>query len=159
MNGNATRQSIGVRLRPARPADAPRLTDLVNVAYGHYVDRLGEPPRPMTLDYADVVGSRWVTVAEREGEIAGLIVLGVSDEGFLVDNVAVDPAHQGAGVGKALLEHAELAARRSGFRSLHLYTHEKMIENQALYARIGYVEFARRPHGEARIVFLRKALP
>jgi ribosomal protein S18 acetylase RimI-like enzyme len=148
----------GTWLRPATPADAPRLTRLAQAAYGHYVERLGGPPRPMTDDYADVVRTCRVTVAERNGDVVGLIVLGVTDEGFLVDNVAVDPPHQGSGVGHALLEHAEVAARHAGFDSIHLYTHEKMIENLALYSRIGYVEYDRRMHGHASLVYLRKRL-
>jgi ribosomal protein S18 acetylase RimI-like enzyme len=145
-------------LRPATAADVPRLTELAQAAYGQYVERLGRPPRPMTDDYADVVRSYGVTVAERSGEIVGLIVLRVSDEGFLVDNVAVDPAHHGSGVGSALLERAEVAARRAGFDSIYLYTHEKMTENLALYSRIGYVEYDRRLLGEACLVYLRKQL-
>jgi ribosomal protein S18 acetylase RimI-like enzyme len=150
--------SAGSVLRPATEADIPRLTELVQAAYGHYVERLGGPPRPMTDDYADVIRRYRVTVAERGGEIAGLIVLGTSDEGFLIDNVAVHPSHQGNGVGRALLEHAELAARRDGFDSIHLYTHERMTENLALYSRIGYVEYDRRLYGDACLVFMRKQL-
>jgi ribosomal protein S18 acetylase RimI-like enzyme len=145
-------------LRPASAADVPRLTELVQSAYGHYVERLGGPPRPLIDDYDEVVRTRRVTVAERGGEIAGLIVLDEDDEGFLVDNVAVDPAQQGSGVGRALLEHAEDAARAAGFDSIYLYTHELMTENLALYARLGYVEYARRPHGDAHLVFMRKTL-
>jgi ribosomal protein S18 acetylase RimI-like enzyme len=148
----------GVRLRPATAADVPRLTELVDAAYGGYVERIGGPPGPMTEDYADVVRRRRVTVAEDGGEIVGLIVLGADDEGFLIDNVAVDPPRQGSGVGRALLEHAELEARRAGFDSIHLYTHEKMSENLALYSRIGYVEYDRRPYGRAFRVYLRKRL-
>jgi ribosomal protein S18 acetylase RimI-like enzyme len=145
-------------LRPATAADVARLTALVDAAYGHYVERIGRPPGPMTEDYADIVRSRDVVVAERDGEIVGLIVLGVDDEGFAVDNVAVDPSHQGTGVGRALLEHAEEAARGAGFDSLYLYTHELMTENLALYSRIGYVEYDRRLRGDAPIVYLRKRL-
>jgi ribosomal protein S18 acetylase RimI-like enzyme len=147
-----------VRLRPATVADVRRLTDLVAAAYGHYVERLGEPPRPMTDDYGEVIRKYEVTVAERSGEIVGLIVLGVDAEGFFVDNVAVDPSHQGGGVGRALLEHAESAARGAGFDSIYLYTHEKMTENLALYERIGYVEYDRRHLGAACLVYLRKRL-
>jgi ribosomal protein S18 acetylase RimI-like enzyme len=136
----------------------PRLSELVDAAYTGYVHRLGGPPRPMTDDYAEVVRTHTVVVAERGGEILGLIVLGVDDEGFFVDNVAVDPAHQGAGVGRALLEHAETAARDAGFDSIYLYTHERLVENLALYSRIGYVEYDRRPHGGDRIAYLRKQL-
>jgi ribosomal protein S18 acetylase RimI-like enzyme len=148
----------GVSLRPATTADVPRLSELVRVAYRHYVERLGEPPRPMTDDYAEVVRTHDVIVAERAGEIVGLVVLGVDDEGFFIDNVAVDPSQQGTGVGKVLLEHAETAAHDAGFDSIYLYTHERMVENLALYSRIGYVEYDRRVHGGARIVYLRKRL-
>jgi ribosomal protein S18 acetylase RimI-like enzyme len=145
-------------LRAAMEADVPRLAELVEAAYGHYVDRLGGLPGPMTEDYADIVRRFLVTVAEQNDEIIGLIVLGVGDEGFLVYNVAVDPSHQGQGIGRALLEHAELTARRAGFDSIYLYTHENMTENLALYSRIGYVEFDRRLAGEAGLVYLRKQL-
>jgi ribosomal protein S18 acetylase RimI-like enzyme len=149
----------GLRLRRATDADVPRLTALVAAAYGPYVERIGGPPGPMTEDYAGVVRSHDVTVAERDGETVGLVVVGVTDEGFAIANVAVDPAHQRSGVGRALLEHAEHAARRAGFDSIYLYTHELMTENIALYSRIGYVEYDRRPvDGAAHLVFLRKQL-
>ena len=134
------------------------MAELVEAAYGHYVQRIGGPPRPMTDDYAEVIRDRRVTVAEAHGAIVGVIVLAVTDEGFLVDNVAVDPSHQGSGVGRALLERAEVAARRAGFDSIYLYTHERMTENLALYTRIGYVEYDRRLQGEHCLVYLRKKL-
>jgi ribosomal protein S18 acetylase RimI-like enzyme len=149
---------VHASFRPATPTDVPRLTELVRAAYGHYVERLDGPPRPMTDDYAEVIRTRRVIVAERRGEIVGLLVLGLDDEGFFVDNVAVDPSHQGTGLGKALLGHAEVAAREAGCDSIYLYTHERMTENLALYSRIGYVEYDRRRHGDARIVYLRKKL-
>jgi ribosomal protein S18 acetylase RimI-like enzyme len=148
----------GASLRRATVADVPRLTEVAQRAYGHYVGRLGRPPGPMTDDYADVLRSYQVTVVERRSEIVGLIVCGVSDEGFLVDNVAVDPSHQRSGVGKALLDHGEVEARRAGFDSIYLYTHERMTENLALYSRIGYIEYDRRLHGGACLVYLRKKL-
>jgi ribosomal protein S18 acetylase RimI-like enzyme len=134
------------------------VAELVDAAYGHYVERLGGPPRPMTDDYEEVIRTRQVTVAERHGAVAGVIVLAVTDEGFLIDNVAVHPSHRGSGLGRALLEFAEAEARRARFDSIYLYTHERMTENLALYARIGYVEYDRRSHGEFSLVYLRKQL-
>jgi ribosomal protein S18 acetylase RimI-like enzyme len=145
-------------LRPATAGDVPALTQLVDAAYGHYVERLGGRPRPMTDDYAEAVRRHRVTVAERGGQIVGLIVLDLRDREIVIDNVAVDPAHQGTGVGRALLEHAEDIARSEGRPSIRLYTHERMVENLALYKRIGYCEYERRQHGAALIVHLRKAL-
>ncbi len=149
---------MDLRLRDATAADVPRIEALVQAAYGHYVERIGGPPRPLTDDYAQVV-REGATVAERDGTIAGLVVLRTDDEGFWIDNVAVDPAHQGTGVGRTLLEHAEAEARRAGFDAIHLVTHETMTENQALYGRIGYVEFDRHRVGPgSTIVLMRKPL-
>jgi ribosomal protein S18 acetylase RimI-like enzyme len=145
-------------LRSAEAADASRVAELVDAAYGHYVERIGMPPGPMTDNYAEVIRNRQVTVAERHGAIVGIIVLTVTDEGFLVDNVAVHPGHRGTGLGRALLEFAEAEARRAGFDSIYLYTHEQLTENLALYARIGYVEYDRRSQGAFSLVYLRKHL-
>jgi ribosomal protein S18 acetylase RimI-like enzyme len=131
---------------------------LVDDAYCHYVEHIGFPPGPMTEDYSQVIRDRRVTIAEDGGEVVGVVVTGPAEEGFLLDNVAVRPSYQGKGLGRVLLHHAESEARAAGFDSIYLYTHEKMTENQALYARLGYVEFGRRAeHGFAR-VFMRKAL-
>ncbi|MCI0549866.1 MAG: GNAT family N-acetyltransferase [Anaerolineae bacterium] len=145
-------------LRRADAADVPTVATLVNSAYGHYVERIGFLPRPMRDDYAQVIRSSQVTVAESQGTIVGVIVLNVNDEGFVIDNVAVDPSHRGKGVGKALLEFAEAEARRAGFDSIYRYTHEKMTENLVLYSRIGYVEYERRSQGEFSLVYMRKHL-
>lgn len=145
-------------LRPANDADVPHLTVLVSAAYGHYVTRIGGLPRPMIDDYSDVVAARRVTVAERSGEIVVLIVLDVDAQRLVIDNVAVSPAHQGQGVGRALLEHAEADARDAGLDWICLYTHERMTENLALYARIGYVEYDPHQPGHPRLVHMRKKL-
>jgi N-acetylglutamate synthase-like GNAT family acetyltransferase len=147
-----------MRLRPAEEADVPRLSELVRAAYGVYVPRMGREPRPMADDYAAVVRERDVVVAEEDGRVVGMAVLAVTEEGFLLDNVAVDPARQGQGVGRALLLEAEAAARRAGSDALYLFTHETMTENLALYGRIGYVEYDRRPSDEHSVVYLRKRL-
>jgi GNAT superfamily N-acetyltransferase len=145
-------------LRSAIEADVSEVATLVNAAYRHYVERIGGPPRPMTDDYAEVIRNHQVTVADNHGTLVGVIVLAVDDEGFLINNVAVHPSHRGKGLGKALLEFAEDEARRAGFDSIYLYTHEKMKENIALYSKIGYVEYDRRSQGEFSLVYMRKQL-
>lgn len=150
--------NIEYSLRSAIGADASKVAALVNAAYGHYVERIGMLPRPMTDDYAEVIANRRVTVAESHGTIVGVIVLAASDEGFLIDNVAVDPSHRGQGLGRALLDFAEAEALSAGFDSIYLYTHEKMTENLAIYSRIGYVEYDRRSQGTFSLVYMRKHL-
>jgi ribosomal protein S18 acetylase RimI-like enzyme len=148
----------GFSLRSASAEAAVRVAELVRAAYEHYVERIGMLPGPMTEDYARVIGDRQVTVAEVDGTIVGVIVLGVDAEGFVIENVAVHPSQRGRGLGRALLQLAEAEAARSGFDTVHLYTHEKMTENLALYSRIGYVEYDRRRQGEFSLVYMRKTL-
>jgi ribosomal protein S18 acetylase RimI-like enzyme len=145
-------------LRPAVDEDAPMVAALVDAAYRPYIDRIGFPPRPMLDDYTQVIRHCRVTVAETQAALVGVIVLNTDGEGFFIDNVAVHPSQRGRGVGKALLEFAEAEARRAGFDSIYLYTHEKMTENIALYTRIGYQEFDRRDQGGFSLVYLRKRL-
>jgi GNAT superfamily N-acetyltransferase len=82
----------------------------------------------------------------------------VTDEGFYLDNVAVRPSAKGTGVGRTLLELAEAEAKRQGYSSIYLATHELMHENRALYTRVGYREYDRRVVNGYPRVFFRKPL-
>jgi len=145
-------------LRSASVGDAADVAALVDKAYGHYVERIGMLPGPMTLDYAKVVTERQVTIADLDGTVVGVLVLGVDDEGFVIENVAVHPSLRGKGLGHVLLRRAETEAVHLGFDSIHLDTHEKMTENLALYSRTGYTEYHRRSQGTFSLVYMHKTL-
>ena len=131
-------------LRRACMEDAPAVTECVHNAFRHYIERIGREPGPMRMDYAYEIREHQVWVVEQNEEIIGALVMCIKEEGFLLDVIAVEPFHQGTGVGRLMLEFAEAEAQRQGFDSIYLYTHEKMTENQALYKIIGYVEYDRR---------------
>lgn len=145
--------------RPATLDDVGGVTACVCAAYHRYIQRIGKQPGPMLDDYANVIREHHVHVVERNRRIVGVLVLMDTEEGLLIDNVAVDPAAQGTGVGRLLLEFAEAEARRRKLRSIYLSTNEKMTENQQLYARIGYVAFDHRVINGYPRVFMRKSLP
>lgn len=155
---NVARDIGPYSFRPAHPGDATQAADLVDAAYRHYVERIGMVPGPMTDDYHRVIRDATVHFAERDGNIVGILVLDVTDEGFVIENVAVHPSERGKGLGRALLQTAEGEATRAGFSSIYLYTHEQMTENLALYSKIGYVEYDRRSRGDFSLVYMRKQL-
>ena len=89
---------------------------LVDRACGAYVERIGMLPGPMTLDYTKVIAERQVLVAAIDGTIAGVLVLGVDDEGFVIENVAVHPSLRGRGLGQGAPAAGRSRSGRSGFR-------------------------------------------
>lgn len=152
----SVRRPGGFHIRPAKPDEAQAVAACVKAAYQHYVAQLGTTPGPLLEDYAQVLRTRQVMVALIENAVVGVLVMATTDEGFLLENVAVVPACQGQGVGRALIEMAEQTAAAQGFGSIYLYTHEQMGENLALYAKAGYAEYDRRAEQGFSRVFLRK---
>lgn len=143
-------------IRRAREEDTPTLGYLVERAYSRYVQRIGRRPAPMDDDYEERVREGEVFVADEEGLLAGLIVLVPRGDHLRIENVAVEPDRQGRGVGRALLEHAEQYARERSLAEVRLYTNVAMVENLALYPRLGYTEVDRRSEDGFDRVFFAK---
>jgi len=146
------------RIRAATAVDLPAIADIVDEAYRHYIARLGKPPGPMLDDYAARVSERAVWVLEEGTVLAAIIVLLPAPNYLLLDNLAVSPARQSLGLGRRLLAFAETEALRRGYREIRLYTHQTMVENQRLYASIGYEETGRGTEAGYDRVFMRKQL-
>ena len=147
-----------IRIRPARPEDAWRLDAIARAAYFPYVARMDREPAPMGEDYAARIAAGEVTLLEDGGVVVGFAVLENHDGALMLDNIAVDPAGQGKGYGRQLLDFTEAEARRRGYSAVELYTNEVMVENLALYRKRGYVETGRRTVAGYRRIFLRKEL-
>jgi GNAT superfamily N-acetyltransferase len=98
-------------------------------------------------------GELWVV---HDYELAGTVLLRTSGDYLLVDNLAVEPQRQGEGLGRALLELAELEAGRHGLGELRLYTNAAMTENIAMYGRLGWSEYDRTTEGPYSRVYFRK---
>ena len=77
---------------------------------------------------------------------------------LLLDNIAVRRDRQGQGLGRQLIAFAEEEARRRGLDEIRLYTHVTMVENIALYTRLGFVETGRGRDGGYELVFMAKRL-
>ncbi|KJZ74976.1 hypothetical protein HIM_05707 [Hirsutella minnesotensis 3608] len=142
--------------------DISAIEAIVHAAYVKYVERIGKPPAPMVADYRELVdmGQVYALRSNADGRLVGSIVLEKTASRCLqIGNVVVDPAEQGRGYGRVLLEHAEREARAEGLTALTLYTNVKMWENFGLYAKLGFVEVERRAEAGYERVYFCKALP
>jgi ribosomal protein S18 acetylase RimI-like enzyme len=146
------------RIRAATAADVALVAAIVDEAYRPYVARIGKPPGPMLDDYAARIDEVAVWVLEQGAVIVGLVVLLPGPNYLLLDNIAVSPSRQHLGLGRRLLAFVEAEALRRGYREVRLYTHQTMVENQRLYASIGYEEIGRGMEAGYDRVFMRKRL-
>ena len=144
--------------RRATSDDLEAVGSLVRAAYAHYVARIGREPGPMLDDYGRLIEHGRVHVVERDGAVQGILVLIPQEDAMLLDNVAVDPAAQGSGLGRGLLAFAEREAIAAGYRWIRLYTNEAMTENIRLYGRLGYHETHRAVEKGLRRVYMAKPL-
>jgi ribosomal protein S18 acetylase RimI-like enzyme len=149
---------MNTHFRRAGVPDAPEIAACVQRAYAKYADRLPVPPRPVLADYAAVVQGSLTWLLEADGLCVGVLVLVPHADHLLLDNVAIDPAYQGRGLGRRLLEFAEAEARRQGLPAVWLETNALMTENLVLYTARGYVEAERRIVDGRHIVYMRKQL-
>ena len=143
-------------IRPARPEEAPLLAAIVERAYAPWVPVIGRRPFPMQDDYAARVAPGEGFALETEGAVRGLVVIETRPDHLMLYNIAVEPARQGRGVGRALLDFVEAEARRRGLPEVRLYTNALMERNIALYAKRGYGETERREEKGFAQVFMAK---
>jgi len=105
-----------------------------------------------------LIAEGMVHVIPDESGVRGIVVCFPKDGHFFLENIAVDPACQGQGVGGALMSFVERQARAAGYEEIRLYTHARMTENLAYYPKLGYEEIDRRSEDGYNRVYFRKIL-
>ena len=145
-----------MEIRRAREADLDAVRRIARAAYAVYVPRIGREPAPMVADFAAALAAGHLWVAGDPPH--GYVVAYPRGDHWHLENVAVDPAAQGQGLGRRLVAAVERMATEAGARAVELYTNAAMTENQALYPRLGYRETGRRREDGFDRVFYRKDL-
>ena len=107
----------------AAAGDLAVVEELVSSAYGHSVARIGRKLGPMLDDHAARIAAGRTHLLERNRAVLGLIVFIPQADALLVENVAISPAAQGLGLGRRLMDFAEMRARAAGLLRLRLNTH------------------------------------
>jgi ribosomal protein S18 acetylase RimI-like enzyme len=145
-----------ITIHQASPGDAETIGRITDAAYAKYVPLMGRKPQPMTADYHQVLAEHPVWLLSVDEQPAGVLVLMHEPDTLLIYSVAIDPAYQGRGLGRRLLEWAEQQAQQAGYAHIRLFTNALMESNIALYTRLGYVETGREPFLGLTTVHMRK---
>jgi ribosomal protein S18 acetylase RimI-like enzyme len=154
-------------IRPYQPVDLPRLQEITAQTFGPVsIDRnmeqrlgpfgQGDWQTRKVGAIADDCQAQpdGVFVAEdRAGRVVGYVTTRLNPLSGIgwVPNLAVDPAHQGRGLGRALLEYALDFFRRSGMQVAKIETLEQNPVGQKLYPELGFTEVARQIHYAMRL--------
>jgi GNAT superfamily N-acetyltransferase len=129
-------------IRPARPGDG-----LVAAYEWLFAPPGARPPRwdeeaaAARLQRATDAADAEVLVAERDGAVVGICTVYLDIESVRfgrrawVEDLAVDPGHRSAGLGKALLDAAKDWARERGATHLELDSAETRADAHRFYER------------------------
>ncbi|MGY5800883.1 GNAT family N-acetyltransferase [Rhizobium hainanense] len=148
--------TAAISLRAATDADVDAVRALTREAYGKWVPVIGREPLPMTVDYAEAVRKHRIDLVEADGELVALIEMVPGEDHLLIENIAVSPRHQGRGIGRKLLDHAEHVAATLGLKDIRLYTNKRFAENVQLYLKYGYTIDREEPLEDGFLVHMSK---
>src|SRR5262249_6032766 len=112
----------------------------------------------MVADFAAEVAAGHVVVIETAGVVDGYMIAWPETDAFFIDSIAVDPARQGEGLGRQLIDQAVDEGKRLRLPALRLYTNAAMTENSLMYAHLGFVETHRAMEKGFHRVYLRLSL-
>ena len=97
-----------------------------------------EPTAPEVLTRYAIEGRSWVAVDDEDRPV-GFVVVDDIDGCAHIEQISVDPAHQGRGFGRALVEQVRAWAERTARPAITLTTFAEVPWNAPLYAHLGFV--------------------
>lgn len=125
-------------IRRAGPADAAAVRSLTRDAYAQWIPVIGREPLPMKADYEKAVREHEIDLLYAGEQLVALIEIIPAADHLYIENVAVSPEHQGKGLGRHLLHHAEAKAGNAGLAELRLLTNQAFATNVRLYQSVGF---------------------
>ncbi len=114
---------------------------LMQDAFTPYVKKLRGGPIAGPYPWLEAaIESGDVYVALDGSHIVGLVTTTRQSDELIIDQLGIDPARQGEGIGSWLLENIEQTARSEQVKVISLQTAEMMTDLLRLYARHGFRE-------------------
>ena len=127
-------------IRIAAPADAPRITDVINAAFhiveGFFIDG----PRIDQAEVEQLLEKGAFLLAENGDHLNGCVYVELRGERSYFGLLSVDPAYQQGGLGSLLMLEAEKYCRDRGSRFMDIYIVNLRTDLPPFYERRGYVE-------------------
>jgi GNAT superfamily N-acetyltransferase len=133
---------MALTLRHARPEERGALEDMqrrASLVYDEYRPYLLANPEVIELPLAQLA-QKQVRVAELEGQVLGFSVLLPRAKVFDLDGLFVEPDYWNRGIGRALLQDAEVLARASGADAIEVLANPRA---EGFYVRLGFAAIGR----------------
>jgi ribosomal protein S18 acetylase RimI-like enzyme len=151
-------KASAMQIKRAGSQDAQVVRHLVRTAYAKWVSILGREPMPMRADYERAVREHEIDLLYADGRLVALIEIIMHSDHLFIENVAVTPEHQGQGLGRHLLRHAEQKARSADLTKVCLLTSHAFESNIRLYESVGFHIDRTEPFMGGTTVYMSKAI-
>lgn len=149
-------RELTLQTQPVRrsPGDAD-LADILALLHRAFASMEGRIDPPSSLHRLTVES---IAEASRTGEVwtigappVACVFFTVKRDSLYLGKLGVEPACQGQGLARQMVQLAEARARRHGLAILELQTRIELVENHATFARLGFRKTAEGRHaGYAR---------
>jgi len=128
-------------LRVATAADIPAIVRITNAAYA--IEKFFVAVDRTDADAVQRLMAKgtFLVVDDAHGEIAGSVYVEVRGARGYFGLLSVDPARQGTGLGRTLVNAAEAHVRAAGAGAMDIRVVNLRAELPPFYRKLGYVEF------------------
>jgi ribosomal protein S18 acetylase RimI-like enzyme len=154
-----------IAVRAAQVGDAPAIAAVIAAAFAQYRDRLDPPSAAFresdTAIARELAAGSGALVAEDHDAAVGCVMTKQVDGDLYFGRLAVLPAARGSGLARQLVAAVEADACRRGLAGVRLGVRIALVENQRLFAALGYSEVSRAAHpgfDHPTYITMRKAL-
>jgi ribosomal protein S18 acetylase RimI-like enzyme len=133
------------QVRVATTEDAPALAKLISLAFQvEAFFKIGD--RTNADEVRELMrNGEFLILEDPPGTLAGTVYVKVAGDRGYFGMLAIDPALQGKGLGRALVEEAESRCRAAGCRHMDIEVVNLREELPPYYRRLGYVETGTAP--------------
>jgi ribosomal protein S18 acetylase RimI-like enzyme len=133
----ADKTSCAIRI--ATTADIPAMVPVINAAFG--IEGFLEGERTSRVQLAEMMEKGIFLLGhDHSGKLIASVYVEIRGDRGYFGMLAVDPASQGKGIGRAVVEAAEGYSRKKGCADMDLTVLSLRPELPPLYRKLGYVE-------------------